>query len=108
MPHPPTAIPRLDCLGLIEAKILGCKVVYQVLIPRLDCLGLIEASQGIATTWSCRARIPRLDCLGLIEARTCELSRHKARRIPRLDCLGLIEATPSGKPVSQPGLDSEA
>ena len=37
------------------------------MIPRLDCLGLIEA---LAAGFSCRssASIPRLDCLGLIEA----------------------------------------
>ena len=38
-----------------------------VQIPRLDCLGLIEAVQGNSSARK-SDRIPRLDCLGLIEA----------------------------------------
>ena len=62
-------IPRLDCLGLIEAWGSEINSAQELQIPRLDCLGLIEASRraspgplGMAT------EIPRLDCLGLIEA----------------------------------------
>ena len=37
-------IPRLDCLGLIEARIASANERRQEhQIPRLDCLGLIEA-----------------------------------------------------------------
>ena len=37
-------IPRLDCLGLIEARIRGLvRERDGTGIPRLDCLGLIEA-----------------------------------------------------------------
>ena len=36
-------IPRLDCLGLIEARLFPSPPVPDTLIPRLDCLGLIEA-----------------------------------------------------------------
>ena len=37
-------------------------------IPRLDCLGLIEAAAHVCVPLSSAGRIPRLDCLGLIEA----------------------------------------
>ena len=43
------SIPRLDCLGLIEAShAFSCPVLFARYneIPRLDCLGLIEASRG--------------------------------------------------------------
>ena len=36
-------IPRLDCLGLIEALLLSSTSSGMFQIPRLDCLGLIEA-----------------------------------------------------------------
>ena len=38
-------IPRLDCLGLIEARWYRNNVAVGKLIPRLDCLGLIEAAE---------------------------------------------------------------
>ena len=37
-------IPRLDCLGLIEAGALVAHATVSEEIPRLDCLGLIEAT----------------------------------------------------------------
>ena len=46
-PRPQGQIPRLDCLGLIEAT--GPRLGWVVVggeIPRLDCLGLIEAWNG--------------------------------------------------------------
>ena len=52
-------IPRLDCLGLIEAVVLlhdQHLAVVSVKIPRLDCLGLIEARHGGITP-------PRNACL---------------------------------------------
>ena len=36
-------IPRLDCLGLIEAGVRHLTNGTYTGIPRLDCLGLIEA-----------------------------------------------------------------
>ena len=36
-------IPRLDCLGLIEASVVPVTERAALKIPRLDCLGLIEA-----------------------------------------------------------------
>ena len=38
------------------------------LIPRLDCLGLIEAHTTRTNSRFFLCQIPRLDCLGLIEA----------------------------------------
>ena len=38
------AIPRLDCLGLIEATGTDTDATVPSMIPRLDCLGLIEAA----------------------------------------------------------------
>ena len=39
-------IPRLDCLGLIEAVMRRGLGGLGGLIPRLDCLGLIEAGNA--------------------------------------------------------------
>ena len=39
-------IPRLDCLGLIEAHTWEMLSARSMTIPRLDCLGLIEASEA--------------------------------------------------------------
>ena len=91
-------IPRLDCLGLIEASDQGRqrKQFAGVLIPRLDCLGLIEAfilcGQSRGTLSWHRFR-------GLIASASlkqgCQRTRLVPRvkyEIPRLDCLGLIEA----------------
>ena len=62
------AIPRLDCLGLIEARSAGIWSRAFFAIPRLDCLGLIEASVVMQAVAGAADGIPRLDCLGLIEA----------------------------------------
>ena len=112
------SIPRLDCLGLIEAGVPPRAVRVSVLIPRLDCLGLIEAWPGALASSGTRWWIPRLDCLGLIEAQLADIFARSSEigfrgliasaslkpaywnrmqlndgPIPRLDCLGLIEAT---------------
>ena len=63
----------------------------KVMIPRLDCLGLIEASFGLGDGRAyCGFR-------GLIASASLKLGRRKPAvvdlaEIPRLDCLGLIEA----------------
>ena len=126
-------IPRLDCLGLIEACSCGHFRTACLAIPRLDCLGLIEAAEhsiesvgdvrfrGLIASASLKltksylyaqdkVEIPRLDCLGLIEAFRKIGGAISAHGIPRLDCLGLIEATDApaldaGGPSAIPRLD---
>ena len=64
-------IPRLDCLGLIEAALVTVEVLPYAWIPRLDCLGLIEARRSsvlLLVVPMSAGLIPRLDCLGLIKA----------------------------------------
>ena len=80
-----------------------------MVIPRLDCLGLIEARARARKHLPDAPSIPRLDCLGLIEAFPTFLSR-----ADRLRFRGLI-ASASLKPGDpgffrgvSPALDSEA
>ena len=47
-------IPRLDCLGLIEAMSLRAHRFRVRWIPRLDCLGLIEADTNENLWRQCR------------------------------------------------------
>ena len=125
-------IPRLDCLGLIEADLDDLDRCTEDGIPRLDCLGLIEAHVAHSCKLSARW-IPRLDCLGLIEAhgvrKTLVNSAGRFRgliasaslkrtpllavcealfMIPRLDCLGLIEAYTTSRRLRGAVHDSEA
>ena len=63
-------------------------------IPRLDCLGLIEASNQdpVKQMAGFRGLIASASLkLSILEEKVAEL-----REIPRLDCLGLIEAGISG------------
>ena len=115
----PRTIPRLDCLGLIEARSSESTFSYATrfrgliasasLKPTFFCWMFQSAEggfRGLIASASLKLeharvenepadlRIPRLDCLGLIEAVNKASSTWALRKIPRLDCLGLIEAAP--------------
>ena len=102
-----TPIPRLDCLGLIEASSSSRDCLNGRTIPRLDCLGLIEAD-GTAYTSG-----PPQRFRGLIASASLKPSFNGQALIVNSRFRGLI-ASASLKPLMAvldgpaPSFDSEA
>ena len=103
-----SAIPRLDCLGLIEAS---CRVASDPPaseIPRLDCLGLIEAVEVELVLERDQTGFRGLIASASLKLWSPTATVSRGFGIPRLDCLGLIEACVLAESLTSISADSEA
>ena len=77
-------------------------------IPRLDCLGLIEAVESRRRAADTIGRFRGLIASASLKHGQAAPITRRERRIPRLDCLGLIEAMRTRQPSPRIKRDSEA